>query len=366
MTSGPVSEPSPPVLPAPAALVLRGRRYDAARPAVMAIINRTRDSFWPGNRHADDDSARAALDRAVELGADIVDVGGVRAGQEGEWVDAAEEIRRVIPFLMYARETYPDLLISLDTWRAEVAAAAPDGVVDIVNDTWAGADPELVHCAAERGAAIVCSHSGGLPPRTDPIAITYGDDPLDVVRHVLRTLADGAERALGAGIPPERILVDPTLDFGKTTRHSLTVLRHTADVTALGFPVLQALSRKDFIGESLDLPADDRLEGTLAATAVAAWLGATVFRAHDVRATRRVIDMVAVIRGDRPPALSVRGVPTGAATQGPGASAALLAGAPAGAGAGGGAAGGAARGAAGGAALGAASSGARDPEVRRT
>ena len=211
------------------------------------------------------------------------------------------------PFLMYARETYPDLLISLDTWRAEVAAAAPDGVVDIVNDTWAGADPELVHCAAERGAAIVCSHSGGLPPRTDPIAITYGDDPLDVVRHVLRTLADGAERALAAGIPPERILVDPTLDFGKTTRHSLTVLRHTADVTALGFPVLQALSRKDFIGESLDLPADDRLEGTLAATAVAAWLGATVFRAHDVRATRRVIDMVAVIRGDRPPALSVRG-----------------------------------------------------------
>ena len=88
--------------------------------------------------------------------------------------------------------------------------------------------PELVHCAAERGAAIVCSHSGGLPPRTDPIAITYGDDPLDVVRHVLRTLADGAERALAAGIPPERILVDPTLDFGKTTRHSLTCLLYTS------------------------------------------------------------------------------------------------------------------------------------------
>jgi dihydropteroate synthase len=308
----PRTEPTVPVLARPAALVLHARRYDAARPAVMAIINRTRDSFWSGNRHADDDSARRALDTAVELGADIVDVGGVRAGQEGEWVDAQEEIRRVVPFLELARSAYPDLALSLDTWRAEVARAAAPVGVDIINDTWAGHDPELVDVAAAYGSAIVCSHSGGLPPRTDPVAVTYGDDPLDVVRDVLGTLAAGADRALAAGIPPERILLDPTLDFGKTTRHSLTVLRHTADVAALGFPVLQALSRKDFVGEALDLPTDDRLEGTLAATAVAAWLGATVFRAHDVRATRRVVDMVASIRGDRPPALSVRGEPRNA------------------------------------------------------
>ena len=116
---------------------------------------------------------------------------------------------------------------------------------------------------------------------------------------VLRTLREGAERAVAAGIPADRVLVDPTLDFGKTTAHSLTLLRHTEAIVALGFPVLQALSRKDFVGETLDLPTDERLEGTLAATAVAAWLGATVFRAHDVRATRRVVDMVASIRGDR-------------------------------------------------------------------
>ena len=127
------------------------------------------------------------------------------------------------------------------------------------------------------------------------------------MRDVIRTLADGAQRAEQAGIPADRILVDPTLDFGKTTAHSLQVLRHTADLTRLGYPILQALSRKDFVGESLDLPPDERLEGTLAATAVAAWLGATVFRAHDVRATRRVVDMVAVIRGDRRPRLAVRG-----------------------------------------------------------
>jgi dihydropteroate synthase len=130
-----------------------------------------------------------------------------------------------------------------------------------------------------------------------------------VVADVVRRLGAAAQAALDAGIPRERILLDPTLDFGKTTRHSLTLVRRTGDVVALGFPVLQAISRKDFVGETLDLAADERLYGTLAATAVAAWLGATVFRTHDVRATRQTLDMVASIRGDRPPAVTLRGEP---------------------------------------------------------
>jgi len=300
-------------LPSASPLVLRGKRFDAASPAVMAIVNRTRDSFFSGNRHADLDSAKAAFVDAVELGADLVDVGGVRAGQEGEVVDADEEIRRVVPFLQWARSEHPDVLLSLDTWRSEVAREA-DGVVDLVNDTWAGHDRELVHVASAIGAGYVISHTGGLPPRTDPVDVTYGDDPLDVVRDVVRTLASGAHAAEQAGIPRERILVDPTLDFGKTTAHSLEVLRHTADVVSLNYPVLQAMSRKDFVGESLDLPSEERLEGSLAATAVAAWLGATVFRAHDVRATRRVLDMVATIRGDRTPRLALRGTRRDAVT----------------------------------------------------
>ena len=300
-----------PVPRPPAALRLRGRLYDASRPAVMAVINRTPDSFWAGNRHADLDSARGALDEAVAAGADIVDVGGVRAGQDGAAVSPTEEVERVVPFLVLAREAHPDVALSLDTWRAEVArAAAAEAGVDLVNDTWQGHDPDLVHLAAQVGAGYVVSHTGGLPPRTDPDAVTYPPEPLGVLDDVLRTLREGAERAVAAGIPPERVLVDPTLDFGKTTAHSLTLLRHTEAVVALGLPVLQALSRKDFVGETLDLPPDERLEGTLAATAVAAWLGATVFRAHDVRATRRVVDMVASIRGDRPPLLTVRGFPT--------------------------------------------------------
>jgi len=310
MVSGDGIPAADPVVPAaPVALRLRGRTFDAGRPAVMAIVNRTNDSFWSGNRHGDLASARRALDAAVELGADIVDVGGVRAGQEGEVVTPEQEIERVVPFLARAREDHPDLVLSLDTWRSEVArVAAAEAGLDLVNDTWAGHDRDLVHVAARAGAGYVISHTGGLPPRTDPVGVTYPPEPLGVLDDALRTLRDGVERAVAAGIPPDRVLVDPTLDFGKTTAHSLTLLRHTAAIVGLGYPVLQALSRKDFIGETLGLPADDRLEGTLAATAVAAWLGATVFRAHDVRATRRVVDMVATIRGDRPPLRAVRGV----------------------------------------------------------
>ncbi len=298
------------VLSEPAPLVLRGQTFDASRPAVMAIVNRTPDSFFAGNRHADLDSALRALDSAVALGADIVDVGGVRAGSEGDPVGVQEEIERVAPFLVRARTAYPQLLLSLDTWRADVlrAAMAAGARVDLVNDTWAGYDTDLLPAAVDAGAGYVVSHTGGRPPRTDPVDVTYGPDPLDVVRDVLSRLAAGAARATDLGMPSERVLVDPTLDFGKTTAHSLRVLRHTAAVTALGFPVLQALSRKDFVGETLDLPTEERLEGSLAATAIAAWLGATVFRAHDVRATRRVVDMVASIRGDRPQQVALRGL----------------------------------------------------------
>lgn len=290
-------------------LRLRGRTFDAARPAVMAIINRTPDSFYATAGTREVNAALAALDAAVAEGADLVDVGGVRAGQVGEWVDAAAEVSRILPFLEAARERHPDLVLSVDTWRSEVLDAVAHVGVDLVNDTWAGHDPELAAGAAALGAGYVVSHTGGLPPRTDPVDVTYGVDPDGVVVAVLTGLAEGAARALAAGVRPDGVLVDPTLDFGKTTRHSLRVLRHTAQVASLGFPVLQAISRKDFVGETLDLPADERLEGSLAATAVAAWLGATVFRTHDVRATRRVVDMVASVRGDRPPTRAERGEP---------------------------------------------------------
>jgi len=307
----------PVALISPTPLVLRGRRFTAANPAVMGVVNRTPDSFYARARFDDLTEAIAAVEAMAADGVDIVDVGGVRAGQLGDWVDSHTEIERVLPLLEAIRTKHPDLLLSLDTWRSEVARACAGVRIDLVNDTWQGADPDLLAVGAELGSGYVVSHTGGVAPRTDPDRVGYGppdadgnprDDPDDVVADVLDVLAAGANRALAAGLPSERILVDPTVDFGKTTRHSLRVLRATAQVASLGFPVLQALSRKDFVGETLDLGVDDRLEGTLAATAVAAWLGTVCFRTHDVRATRRVADMVASIRGDRPAAVNRRGV----------------------------------------------------------
>jgi dihydropteroate synthase len=304
------------VSPRAPALVLRGRTVGATSGAVMAIVNRTTDSFYASARQLDDVTALAAVERAVADGASIVDIGGVRAGT-GPEVSSAEEIRRTVPFVERVLSEFPDILVSVDTWRADVAREVAGAGADLINDTWAGHDPELVVVAGEMGVGLVCSHTGGATPRTDPFRVSYplepgspeGTDPRDgVVQSVLATLAAEARRAIDCGVPRESILVDPTHDFGKNTWHSLHLLRNTNRLTDLGFPVLVALSRKDFIGETLDLEVDERLEGTLAATAVAAWLGATVFRAHDVAATRRVLEMTAAIRGERAPARVLRGL----------------------------------------------------------
>ncbi|HZY75756.1 MAG TPA: dihydropteroate synthase [Jatrophihabitantaceae bacterium] len=284
-------------------LRLGARRVLPGEFAVMAIVNRTPDSFYDGGQNVRLDAALAACAQAVADGADIVDIGGVRAGY-GPTVDAAEEIDRVLPVVTAVRERFPELVISVDTWRAEVAERVVAAGADLINDTWAGADPELVQVAARTGAAIVCSHTGGLGPRTDPHRVAYDD----VVADVISTVTGAAERAVAAGVRRDGILIDPTHDFGKNTRHSLELTRRLDELVATGWPVLVALSRKDFIGETLNLPASDRLEGTLAATAISAWHGARVFRAHDVRATRRVLDTVASIRGVRPPAVARRGL----------------------------------------------------------
>jgi dihydropteroate synthase len=324
-----VSLPVLPGVPAPGAVLrLRDRTFGPEHPVVMAVVNRTPDSFYAPARH-DDASADAAVARAEADGADIVDVGGVRAGR-GPRVSVDEELERILPLVRRVRARHPELLVSVDTWRSQVARVIADEGVDLVNDTWAGHDPELVEVAAERKLGIVCSHTGGALPRTDPFRVAYGvgdadpeqavaepgdastaatSDPLDaVLRDVVATVSAAARRAVDLGVDPSSVLVDPTHDFGKTTWHSLHLVRRTQALVALGFPVLMALSRKDFVGETLDLPPADRLEGTLASTAVAAWLGARVFRAHDVAATRRVVDMVASIRGDRPPARAIRGL----------------------------------------------------------
>ncbi|WP_430499842.1 dihydropteroate synthase [Micromonospora trifolii] len=285
------------------ALRLGGHTFAPGELVVMAIINRTPDSFFDRGATYAADSALRAVERAVDEGAAIIDIGGVKAGP-GADVDVAEEIRRTVDTIAAVRAAFPEVVISIDTWRAEVATEAVAAGADLLNDTWSGADPALVRVAARTGAGLVCSHAGGLTPRTRPHRAAF----TDVVADVVATVTGLAERAVAAGVRPDGILIDPAHDFGKNTRHSLEITRRLDELTGTGWPVLVALSNKDFIGETLGLPVAERLEGTLAATAVSAWLGARVFRAHQVGPTRRVLDMVASIRGDRPPTATRRGL----------------------------------------------------------
>jgi dihydropteroate synthase len=281
-----------------------GRRvFGETELVVMAIVNRTPDSFFDKGATFGTEAALSAVDRAVAEGAGIVDIGGVKAGP-GTTVDEAEEIRRIVPFVATIRDRHADLVISVDTWRAAVAERAVAAGADLINDAWAGADPALAEVAAATGAGLVCSHSGGLPPRTRPHRPAYDDVLADVTGTVTRL----AERAASLGVRRDGILIDPAHDFGKNTRHSLALTRRLGELAATGWPVLVALSNKDFIGETLDAPVDGRLSGTLAATAVSAWQGARFFRAHQVRQTRQALDMVASIRGDRQPAVCRRGL----------------------------------------------------------
>ena len=212
-------------------MILRlGRREFADTDLVlMAIVNRTPDSFFDHGATYRSASAVEAVDRAVAEGADIVDVGGVRAGY-GEPVGPAEEIRRVADLVATVRARYPDLVISVDTWRSEVARVVIEAGADLVNDTWAGADPTLAEVAGAAGVGIVCSHTGGLPPRTDPHRVAYPD----VVADVLATVTRLARRAVSLGVPRESVLIDPTHDFGKNTRHSLEVTRRLPELVAPG------------------------------------------------------------------------------------------------------------------------------------
>jgi dihydropteroate synthase len=175
---------------------------------------------------------------------------------------------------------------------------------DLINDTWGCWDDRLPEVAAEFGAGLVCSHAGGLPPRTRPYRVEYGD----VMASVLQGTVALAERAVALGVDPSRILIDPAHDFGKNTWHSLEVTRRLDEMAATGWPVLVSVSHKDFVGETLNAGREDRLTGTLATTAVCAWLGARVFRAHQVTQSRQVLDMVSAIRGELPAARAVRGL----------------------------------------------------------
>ncbi|MBO0829064.1 MAG: dihydropteroate synthase [Streptosporangiales bacterium] len=275
-------------------LRLGGRVFRPGEPVVMGIVNRTPDSFYDNGRTYAFDAALDRVDEAVAEGAAIVDVGGVRAG-EGTHVTVAEEVRRVVPLIEAVREHHPDVVVSVDTYRAGVADPACRAGADLVNDVWGGWDAGLVDVAARYGAGIVCSHTGGRLPRAAPTPVRYDD----VVVDVRRTVVAAAERAVAAGVRADAVVIDPAHDFGKDTPQSLELTRRLDELVDTGWPVLVALSRKDFVGDVLGVGPDERLEGSLAAAALCAWHGARIVRAHDVRATVRALRMVAAVLDGR-------------------------------------------------------------------
>jgi dihydropteroate synthase len=284
-------------------LRLGQRAFAPGQPLVMGIVNRTPDSFYRPGATWDESAAMDRVGQVIAEGADIVDIGGVPAAPGSE-VNADEEIRRVAGFVAAVRGRYPDVVISADTFRHEVGREACAAGADLINDSWGGWDGQLAGVAAEFGAGLVCAHAGRHQPRTRPFRVAYADVMADVLDQTLRL----ARHAVQAGVDPARIIIDAAHDFGKNTWHSLEITRRLSEMTATGWPVLVSLSNKDFIGETLGAPVEERLAGTLAATAVCAWQGARIFRAHNVRETRHVVDMVAAIRGDIRPARVIRGL----------------------------------------------------------
>ena len=273
------------------------------RIAVMGIVNRTPDSFYDRGATFALDAALARAAAQVDAGADIIDVGGVRAGP-GEAVDVATELDRVVPFIEAFRAR-SDVPISVDTYRPDVASAALDAGADVVNDVTGLSDPAIADVVARHPqAALVLTHHGG-PPRSRPFRPDYDPDVVTAARQRLVALV---ETAVSRGVGPTQLIVDPGHDMFKTTAHSLELTRRIDVLAELGHPVLVALSNKDFLGEALALPLDRRGPASLAAAVFAALHGARIVRVHDVAATVQALRLVEVLRGWREPATQLRGL----------------------------------------------------------
>lgn len=265
-------------------LRLGDRSYDVTtRALVMGIVNRTPDSFYDRGATWAFDAFLRRAEQVVAEGADIVDVGGVKAGP-GPEVSEAEELERVLPAIEALAARF-DIPISVDTWRASVARAAYAAGAVVGNDISGFADPDYLPAAAEAGATVVATHIRLAPRVRDP-------DPHydDVVAAVRTRLAELADRARRAGVAGDRIVLDAGLDLGKTPRQSLVLLRSSAALTSLGYPVLLSASNKTFLGEILGLGLEERGDASIAAAAVGVSLGCRVLRVHDVARTRQVRD----------------------------------------------------------------------------
>ncbi|MFM8321261.1 MAG: dihydropteroate synthase [Chloroflexota bacterium] len=291
----------------PAALTLAGRTVTwGARTLVMGIVNVTLDSFSGDGllKTAAPDPIEAALAQALAFaaaGVDLLDIGGESTRPGAQPVSAAEELARVTPVIRRLRQEL-DLPISIDTYKAGVAEAALQAGANIVNDVWGfKVDPDIAGVAARYGAPVILMHNRSSWANAEIkdslggryIGMQYADLLADICRELLESVAIARQ----AGVPDEHIILDPGIGFGKTTEQNLELIDRLGEIRALGYPVLLGPSRKSFIGYTLDLPPDQRVEGTAAAVAVGIARGADIVRVHDVLPMLRVARMTdAIVR----------------------------------------------------------------------
>ncbi|WP_030437948.1 dihydropteroate synthase [Actinoplanes subtropicus] len=270
------------------------RSFDFARQvAVMAIVNRTPDSFHDKGSTFALEQAVAAVERAAAAGADWIDIGGVPFAP-GPEVSAAEELDRVLPVVTKARDL---AVVSVDTFRPSVAAEVIKAGAGVINDTSGLRDPEMADAVAGTDAQLVLTHSLA-PPRTAWPRPHYDDVTLEVAGF----LRERVKVALDRGVRPNQIIIDPGHDLNKNTLHSLELTRRLDEIAAVGYPMLAAVSNKDFIGETLDAAQQSRLSGTLATVVFCILHGARIVRVHDVPATVDAVRMTEAILGWRAPA----------------------------------------------------------------
>jgi len=271
---------------------------------VMGILNITPDSFsgdglLPAPSGRGGEGVNTAVEQAREFlasGADILDIGGESTRPGSEPVDAVTELERVLPVVRALSKEFPDALISIDTYKAAVAKEALTAGAHIVNDVWAlRADPNLANVAAEQNAPVILMHNRSNPATVEmreQLGNAYiGAEYDDLLADVKRELMDSVSLAEQAGIESDRIILDPGIGFGKTVKHNLELIRRLDEIRELGYPILLGPSRKSFIGFTLDLPADQRIEGTAAAISVGITRGADIIRVHDVEYMIRVAKM---------------------------------------------------------------------------
>lgn len=273
----------------------RGVRFDlSARTLVMGVLNVTPDSFSDGGRYLDPDAAIARGRELLAQGADLLDLGAESTRPGAAAVPPAEQVRRLEP-VVKALLAEPGAVLSLDTRSAAVAARALEWGAHVVNDVSALGDPDMAAVVAPSGAGLVLMHMRGTPA-TMQSDLRYDDVVVEVADHLRRRLAVAA----AAGIAAERVALDPGIGFGKSAEQSLRLLARTDDLAALGRPLLVGASRKSFLARLLgDAPADRRLEASLAAAALAAFLGARILRVHDVAETARVLKVAEAARAAR-------------------------------------------------------------------